>query len=132
MLIKVNDMSTKIPEGYQTVTPYLIIKNAVAFIEFTQKVFNAEVLSKHMRDETTIMHAEIKINDSIIMFADSTEQYAPQPAGFFIYVDNVGEVYNNALSNGAIAVTPISDQPYGRSGGVKDAFGNTWWITTVV
>ena len=125
-------MSTKIPEGYQTITPYLILKNAAAFIEFTQKVFNAEVLNKHMRDETIIMHAEIKIGDSVIMFADSTEQYPPQPAGFFIYVDNVDEVYNNALANDASAVTPISDQPYGRTGGVKDAFENTWWLTTAV
>jgi uncharacterized glyoxalase superfamily protein PhnB len=125
-------MGTKIPDGYQTITPYLILKNATGFIEFTQKVFNAEVLNKHMRDETVIMHAEVKIGDSIIMFADSTEQYPPQPAGFFIYVDNADEVYDDALANGAFAVTPVSDQPYGRSGGVKDAFENTWWITTAV
>ena len=125
-------MGTKIPDGYQTITPYLILKNATGFIEFTQKVFNAEVLNKHMRDETIIMHAEIKIGDSVIMFADSTEQYPPQPAGFFIYVDNVDEVYNNALANDASAVTLISDQPYGRTGGVKDAFENTWWLTTAV
>ena len=54
-----------------------------------KKFLMLNVLNKHMRDETTIMHAEIKINDSIIMFADSTEQYPPQPAGFFIYVDDV-------------------------------------------
>jgi len=125
-------MSTKIPEGYQTVMPYLILKNAGAFIEFTQKVFNASLLNKHMRDETSIMHGEIKIGDSVIMFADSTEQYPPQPAGFFINVDNADEVYNNALANGASAVTPVSDQSYGRTGGVKDAFENTWWITTAV
>jgi uncharacterized glyoxalase superfamily protein PhnB len=125
-------MSTKIPEGYQTVMPYLILKNAAAFIEFTQKVFNAKVLNKHMRDDTIIIHAEVKIGDSIIMFADSTEQYAQQPTGFFIYVDDADDVYNNALANGASAVTPVSDQPYGRSGGAKDAFGNTWWITTPV
>ncbi len=125
-------MRTKIPAGYQTVMPYLILKNAIGFIEFTQKVFNAEVLNKHMRDATIIMHAEIKINDSVIMFADSTDQYLPQPAGFFIYVDNADEVYNNALSNGASVVTPMSDQSYGRTGGVKDAFENTWWVTTAV
>ena len=80
-------MSTKIPEGYQTITPYLILKNATAFIEFTQKVFNAEVINKRERDEATIMHAEIKIGNSIIMFADSTEQYAQSPAGFFNLMD---------------------------------------------
>jgi uncharacterized glyoxalase superfamily protein PhnB len=125
-------MSTKIPEGYQTVTPYLIVKNAAAFIEFTQKVFNAELTGKHMRDEKIIMHAEIKIGDSVIMFADSTEQFAPRPAGFFIYVDNVDNTYKDALDNGASAVTKVSDQSYGRSGGVEDTFGNTWWITSLI
>lgn len=124
-------MSAKIPEGYQAVTPYLIINNAAAFIEFTKTVFNAEVVNKHMRDETIIMHGEIKIGNSIIMFADSTDQYHPMPASFFIYVDDTDKTYANALSNGAVAVTQIADQSYGRSGGVKDAFGNTWWITSI-
>ena len=124
-------MGAKIPEGYQTVMPYLILKDASAFIEFTQMVFNAEVVSKHMRDEKIIMHAEIKIGNSIIMFADSTEQYQPRPAGFFIYVDNTDKTYKDALDNGASVVTEIADQSYGRSGGVQDAFGNTWWITSL-
>ncbi len=125
-------MSAKIPEGYQTITPYLIVKNAAAFIEFTQKVFNAQLLNKHMRDEKIIQHAEIKIGNSIIMFADSVEQYAPQPAGFFIYVDNADDAHKSALNNGAVSITEVAEQSYGRSGGVKDAFGNTWWITSVV
>ncbi len=125
-------MNTKIPEGYQAVMPYLIIENASAFIGFVQKVFNAELLNKHIRDENIIMHAEIKIGDSIIMLADSTQQYPPQPAGFFIYVDDADKTYETALNNNAITVTEISDQSYGRSGGVKDAFGNTWWITSLI
>ena len=125
-------MSIKIPAGYQTVMPYIIIGNAAAFIEFTQKVFNAELLGKHMRDETTIMHAEIKIGSSVIMFADSTEQYLPMPAGLFIYVDDADKAYQSALDNGATAVTELADQSYGRSGGVKDTFGNVWWITSLI
>ncbi|MBV9960896.1 MAG: VOC family protein [Parafilimonas sp.] len=124
-------MNTKIPEGYQTVMPYLILRNAAAFIDFTQKVFNAELLNKHMRDATTIMHAEIKIGgDSIIMFAESTPQYPQRPAGFFIYVDDADKTYELALQNGAVAVTGMNDQSYGRTGAVEDACGNTWWITT--
>ena len=125
-------MSTT-PEGQQTVTAYLIIPDAAGFIQFTQTVFNAELLSKHMReDEDVIMHAEIKIGNSIIMFADTAGQFAPQPAGFFIYVENTDESYQKALDNGGSAVTKIADQSYGRSGGVKDAHGNTWWITSVI
>jgi len=126
-------MSAKIPEGYQAVTAYLVIPDAAGFIQFTQDVFNAELVNKYMREgESLIMHGEIKIGNSIIMFADSTEQYAPQPAGFFIYVENADETYKKALENGAAAVTPVADQSYGRSGGVKDAHGNTWWITSVI
>ena len=124
-------MSTKkIPEGYNTVMPYLILKNASQFIDFMTEVFEAEVTYKAMRDEKTIMHAELKIGDSKIMFADATEQWRVQPANLFIYVDEADVVYNKAKLKGAEAVTPMSDQSYGRSGGVKDPFGNTWWITS--
>lgn len=121
-----------IPEGYQRVMPYLIVKNAAAFLDFTQKVFGAEEKHKTMRDEKLIMHAEVSFGDSVIMFADATEQYLPSPAGLFIYVDDCDTVYKKALDNGAVTVTAPADQSYGRSAGVKDAFGNTWWITSVI
>ena len=124
-------MSTKkIPEGYNTVMPYLILKNASQFIDFMTEVFEAEVTYKATRDEKTIMHAELKIGDSKIMFADATEQWRVQPANLFIYVDEADVVYNKAKLKGAEALTSMSDQSYGRSGGVKDPFGNTWWITS--
>lgn len=122
----------KIPEDYQTVTTYLIIKNAVAFIQFMQTVFNAEVVNKHMRDENTIMHAELKIGNSIIMLADSTPQYPPANANLFIYVEDADATYKKAIDNGASTVTELANQSYGRSGGIKDSFGNTWWITSVI
>ena len=66
------------------------------------------------------------------MFADSAEQFTPQRAGFFVWVENTDETYQQALDNGAVVATKIADQSYGRSGGVKDAHGNTWWITSVI
>jgi len=120
-----------IPEGYQSVMPYLIIENAAAFLDFTKKVFGAEEKHKAMRDEKLIMHGEISIGGSVIMFADATEQFKQQPASFFIYVDDCDTVYQKALANGAITIMPPENQEYGRSAGVKDAFGNTWWITAV-
>ena len=122
----------KIPEDYQTVTPYLIIKNAASFIQFMQTVFNAEIINRHMRDENIIMHAELKTGNSMIMFADSTEQYPPVNAHLFIYVEDADISYKKAIENGATVVTELSNQSYGRSGGVKDIFGNTWWITSVI
>lgn len=111
--------------------PYLIINNAPAFIAFTQRVYGAAEIYKAMRDEKTIMHAEIMIGGSTIMFADSTEIYAESPAGLFIYVENADETFKKAIDEGATIVAELADQPYGRSGGVKDPFGNTWWITSV-
>ncbi len=121
-----------VPEGYNQVMPYLIVENAAAFIEFAQKVFGAEERYKAMRDEKLIQHAEITIGGSVIMVADATEIYKPQPAGLFIYVDDCDAVYKNALANGASTVNEPADQTYGRSAGVKDAFGNTWWLTSAV
>ena len=121
----------KIPEGYQQVMPYLIIKNAQAFFEFTQKVFGATERYKAMRDETLIMHAEISIGGSVIMFADATEIYTERTAGMFMYVDDCDAVYKSSIENGATSVMEPADQSYGRSGGICDPFGNTWWLTSV-
>jgi PhnB protein len=63
------------------------------------------------------------------MFADATSQYLPSPGGFFIYVHDCDTVYQNALENGATSINEPASQSYGRSAGIKDAFGNTWWIT---
>ena len=121
----------EIPKGYQSVMPYLIIKNAIVFFNFMQKVFEATEKMKIMRDDTHVMHAELQIGESTIMFADSTEELKPRNAGLFIYVSDADETYNKALEEGATPVTAISNQDYGRSGGVEDPFGNVWWITSL-
>ena len=123
--------NSKIPGNYQTVMPYLIVKDAAKFISFMQTVFNATETYKAMRDENTIMHAEIMIGGSTIMFADSTETYGARNAGMFIYVDDADETFKKAIDNGVTVVNEMSDQSYGRSGGVTDPFGNTWWITSI-
>ena len=121
----------RIPPSYHTVMPYLILSNAGKFISFAEKVFDAKETYKVMRDPSTIMHGEIMIGDSTIMFADATETYRPQPAALFIYVDNADERYRKAIEAGAIAITNVADQPYGRSGGISDPFGNSWWVTSI-
>jgi PhnB protein len=123
--------NSKIPANYQTVMMYLIVKGAAEFIAFTEKVFDARETYKVMRDEDTIMHAEIMIGECTIMLADSTDMYAERPAGVFVYVDSADDTYKKAIETGATVITRLSDQPYGRSGGVMDPFGNTWWITSV-
>ena len=122
----------KIPQGHQSVMPYLILPEAENFSEFTKQVFGAKVsLTKLREDEKTIMHSELMIGNSTIMFAGTTEQFTPQTAHLFVYVDNADETYQKALNNGATSVMGLSDQDYGRTCGVLDPFGNTWWITSV-
>ena len=124
-------MSTlKIPEGYQRIMPYLILRNAAAFFPFMQKVFDATEKMKMMRDEETIMHAELQVGEITIMYAGSTAQYPPYAGGFFIYVENADDTYEKALKARAESIEKPSDKDYGRSGGVKDPCGNTWWITS--
>lgn len=122
----------KIPEGQQAIMPYLILKNAAGFIEFMQTVFSAKEKSKYLRDDqVTIMHAEIEVHGSMIMLAESTDDYPASNAGMFIYVEDADVAYNKALELGAKSIMPVEDKDYGRSGGVKDPFGNDWWITAV-
>ena len=77
------------------------------------------------------MHAEIKIGNCTIMFADTTEAFKPQLAGLFIYVENADDTCHKALAEGGTTVMELSDQDYGRTCGVNDPCGNTWWITSV-
>lgn len=121
----------RIPDGYQTVMPYLILKDAPGFLSFTQKLLGAKELQKIMADDGEIMHAEIKIGDSTIMFGESNARWKPQPAGLYIHVEDCDKSYKKALELGAESVMEPSDQNYGRAAGVKDPFGNTWWLTTV-
>lgn len=119
-----------IPEGYQQVMPYLIVTGAVRFFDFMQKVFGATEKLKTMRDEHTVMHAELQIGESTIMYADSTEQYPPSTAGMFVYVQDTDATYAKALAEGAVSVQEPVDQHYGRSAGIIDPVGNTWWLTS--
>lgn len=121
----------QIPEGYQAVMPYLILKNAAGFIDFTQKVFDAEQKYKELREDGhTIRHAEIVISGCVIMCAESTEEYPVQTANLFVYVENADDTYAKALQNGATSINEPADQSYGRTCGVSDPNGNVWWITS--
>ncbi len=122
----------KIPQTHQAVMPYLILNGALQFIDFTKKVFNAGLTSSSMReDNKTVAHSEIQISGSTIMFAEATDQWKAATANLFVYVENADETYNKAIANGAKALMELSNQDYGRTGGVTDPFGNVWWITSV-
>ncbi len=123
-------MKVNVPEGYQQVIPYLVVVQPQQLIDFTQQVFDATLRSSHMRDGE-IAHAEIMIGDTCIMMGKSNEQWEPMTAGLFIYVADADASFKKATDAGATIVMELSDQSYGRTCGVKDPSGNTWWITSV-
>lgn len=128
-------MSTvKIPNGHQAVMPYLMLDGAAKFRDFTINVFDGKITATHYQPDNAdkIMHSEVVIHGSTIMFCDSREEWPAHPANMFVYVTNADETYEKALSEGADSVLPPSDQDYGRSCGVSDPCGNVWWITSVL
>ena len=127
-----------IPEGYHSVTPYLVVNNAAGAIDFYKKAFGATELFR-MPHGDKIAHAEIKIGDSHVMLADENPQmgyFGPKadsgtPFSLMIYVEDVDATYKQAIGSGATEIKPLQDQFYGdRSGTVKDPYGHVWTIAT--
>jgi PhnB protein len=132
-------MSVKpIPEGYHSVTPYLIVKGAAKAIDYYKKVFGATEIMRMPGPNGTVGHAEIKIGDSVIMLADeqqgnfrSPEGLGGSPVSLMVYVEDVDKTFKQAVSNGAKEVRAIQDQFYGdRSGNLVDPFGHVWTVAT--
>jgi PhnB protein len=128
-----------IPDGYRSVTPYLIVKGAVRAIDFYKKVFGAAERMRMDGPNGTVGHAEIEIDDSVIMLADECPDMgfrSPQSIGgsgvsLHLYVKDVDACFNRAVAGGAKALRPVQDQFYGdRSGTLEDPFGHVWSIAT--
>jgi PhnB protein len=117
------------PDGFHTVTPYLIVDGAARLIDFLEEVFDAQEVERLAAPGDRIGHAEVRIGDSVVMIGDSRGEYQPMQMMLYVYVDDVDATYQRALAVGAAP----ADQFYGdRSGGVRDPFGNSWWIATHV
>jgi PhnB protein len=134
-------MTKAIPEGYHSVTPYLIIKGAAEAIEFYKRAFGATEDMRMASPGNKIGHAELTIGDSKIMLADEYPEMghrSPQSIGgtgvsLMVYLDKVDEVFKRAIAAGAKELQPIKDQFYGdRSGTLQDPFGHVWTVATHV
>ncbi|MEM4391864.1 MAG: VOC family protein [Candidatus Nitrosotenuis sp.] len=133
-------MTRPIPEGYNTITVSLAVKNASDAIEFYKKAFGAQELSRFlMPDEKTIMHAQIKIGNSILMLADEMPNMgclSPQTLGgtamsLFMYVEDADKTFAQAVAAGAQPLMPMMDAFWGdRFGSIQDPFGHIWGIAT--
>lgn len=130
-----------IPDGYHTVTPYLIVRGAADAIEFYKRAFGAEERIRIAMPDGKVGHAEIKVGDSPIMLADEFPEMGfrgPESLGgaavsLCLYVEDVDSRFARAIEAGGSEVRPLDDQFYGdRSGTLKDPFGHLWTIATHV
>jgi len=132
-----------IPQGYHSVTPYLVVKGAAQAIEYYKKVFGANEVVRMNAPDGKVGHAELQIGDSRFMLADenpsmgqgytSAATIGGSPISLYLYVPDVDKVFERAVAAGAKTLRPVQDQFYGdRSGFIQDPFGHLWGVATHV
>lgn len=119
------------PEGRSDISVYVVASDAGRVVDFIRDVLNASELLVLARPDGTLMHAEYKIGDSVVMITQATADYPAFPVWLHVYVPDVNATYGKALAHGATSVQePKRGDDDDRRGGVMDAAGNTWWIST--
>lgn len=128
-----------IPQGYHSLTPYMTIRNCAEAIEFYKKAFGAVQRVRIDGEDHKVVHAELKIGDSILMMTDENikmDHKGPEvlkgtPVSVLLYVENVDDVFNRAVKEGATVISKVEDQYFGdRMGTLKDPYGHIWSIST--
>ncbi len=120
-------------ETYRTVTPYLVVADAEAELKFVTAAFGATEVLCHRNEQNAVMHAEIKIGDTLMMLGQAGDQMKALTAALYLWVPKVDEVYAKALAAGAKSLSAPEDKPYGhRNAGVLDYCAVTWWIGSPV
>ena len=117
-----------IPDGYHTITPYIITSDANKMMSFIEKAFGGEARHKTVEDGR-IRHAEMRIGSSMIMLSQATPEYPPTLIHIYMYIEDCDAVFERAVAAGGKVIMPMKDQEYGdRNGGLTDPVGNSWWI----
>jgi PhnB protein len=121
------------PRDYSTVSPYLIVPDADATIRFMKAVFDAVELRRFPDESGRVMHAEVMIDDTVVMVADCAEEWPAIPSYVHVYVPDVDVTYQRAIASGSVSVQePIKKEDDDKRSGVKDCGGTTWWIATKI
>ena len=120
------------PEGYNSVSPYLIVNGAQKLIYLLNAIFNVKQLRRYDRPDGKIMHAEVQLDDSVLMIADATEQYEPNVHLMHVYVENVDETYKKAIAAGCTSAgePEIKEGDPDKRGSFIDFAGNMWAVGT--
>ena len=118
----------KIPELYNQLMPYLMVKTAAEFLAFTKEVFGATEQLIVPREDGSVMHGELRIGQGVIMFADANGDYTATPGSLCLLVEDTVATYRKAITHGCISLQEPEDKEYGKGAGFKDKFGNIWWL----
>jgi uncharacterized glyoxalase superfamily protein PhnB len=118
-----------VPEGYASVTPWIVSQDAAGLLDFLAQAFDATELGRVENEDGKVGHAEVRIGDSVVMTFDGRPEWGDTPAFLRLYVGDGDAVFRQALAAGATVVTELTELPWGdRVGRVRDPFGNVWWI----
>ncbi|MEQ4716629.1 VOC family protein [Nonomuraea sp. B19D2] len=118
-----------IPEGYTTVTPWIIGHDTAGLIDYLKTAFDAVELARVTDDEGRIGHAEVRIGDAVVMMFDAAPHWPSTPAFLRLYVPDADAAHRRAVEAGGTSVTEVTHLFWGdRVGRVRDPFGNLWWI----
>jgi PhnB protein len=122
------------PQGYASVSVYIMANGAQRVIDFLKQTFDAKQTRRTDLPDGSIMHAEVQIDDTVVMIADASDEFSGFPVWLHVYVPDVDVTYQSALEAGGISVQEPAQREGepDRRGGVKDPSGNTWWIATQV
>ena len=122
------------PKGYTSISPYIMVAGAQRLIDFLKRAFGATELRRYEMPDGTVMHAELRIDDTVVMLADAGGNWPAFPVWLHLYLPDVDAAYRRALEAGGVSVQEPArrEGEPDRRGGVKDPAGNTWWISTQV
>lgn len=122
----------RIPAGYKTITPYLLVEGLGKLVSFLKQAFEAREIYRLDRPDGSIMHVELRIGDAAVMMGEPTQEFGPMPASLYLYVEDCDAVYARAIAAGGVSVMPVTTMQHAgeRYGGVRDPSGNIWWIAT--
>jgi PhnB protein len=121
------------PDGYTSVAPYLIVSGAAKTLAFLERAFGAVEIRRFPGPHGSIMHAEVRLDDTVVMLADGVEDWPPVASHVHVYVPDVDAAYRRALEAGANSVQkPTKKDDADKRGGVIDPGGTTWWISTKI
>lgn len=119
-----------VPEGFGTVTPYVFVDDAHAFGAFLENAFGGQETVRSETPDGRVANLQVRIGTVTMMMSDATPAFPAMPTSFYVYVDNADDSMSRAIAAGATSIMDVADMTYGdRQGGVRDPFGNLWWIS---